>query len=116
MRITENKDEKGKKMNNEEFKNLVDKKQQEAVQKWSEMVDAEFEKKLTEMFMGASREKIDEHLKKTSKIPKLIEDFLEKQRQEEIRKGIKVYFDTDNHIANIEIDPKLAQKIQDGVL
>lgn len=103
-------------MNNEEFKNLLDKKQQEAVQKWSEMVDAEFEKKLTEIFMGAFREKIDKHLKKTSKIPNLIQDFLEKQQQEEIRKGIKVYFDTDNHIANIEIDPKLAQKIQEGVL
>ena len=103
-------------MNNEELKNLVDKKRQEAVQKWSEMVETEFEKKLTEMLTNATKKKLAKHIRKTSKIPKLIQDFLEKQREEEIQKGIKVYFDTDNHIANIEIDPKLVQKIKDGVL
>ena len=93
---------------------LPDKTRKEFLKKWSEMIDAEFEKKLTEMLMNASTKAIDKHIQKTSKIPKIIEDFFEKQYEQEIRNGIKISFDTENHIANVEINPKLAQKIKDG--
>lgn len=98
----------------DDYQGLPDKTRKEFLKKWSEMTDAEFEKNLTEVLMNGSKKAIDKHIQKTSKIPKIIEDFFEKQYEQEIRNGIKISFDTENHIANVEIDHKLAQKIKDG--